>query len=280
MNRAERVSALGRFFRWQLASRLLPYPVVLPFVDSLSLVVERGMTGATGNFYCGLHEAADMAFVLHALRPGDVFYDVGANVGSYSLLAAAAGVGKVLAFEPSSETALRLRKNLRWNALQDVVTIQPVALGPCEGEIAFTRGADTTNHVLAEDEQSAAVEVVPLGRFDTFFVPGAPAFIKVDVEGFESEVLAGAAQSLKDPALFGLLIEDNGSHHRYAKAQPVAALVGEFGFEEYRYDPEQRTLTRCSGAARHGNALFLRDIAAIAARVRAAPRFRLVNRWI
>ena len=45
-----------------------------------------GMTGATGNVYCGLHEFEDMALVLHALRPRDLFVDVGANVGSYTVL--------------------------------------------------------------------------------------------------------------------------------------------------------------------------------------------------
>jgi hypothetical protein len=49
-----------------------------------------GMTGATGNLYVGLHEFEEMAFLLHFLRPGDLFADVGANVGSYTILAAVA----------------------------------------------------------------------------------------------------------------------------------------------------------------------------------------------
>ncbi len=91
LNRNGRFAALGRWLRWQTATRLLPYPIVVPFVNEIRLVAERGMTGATGNYYCGLHEPEDMAFVLHFVRSGDVFYDVGANVGAYSLLAAAAG---------------------------------------------------------------------------------------------------------------------------------------------------------------------------------------------
>ena len=45
------------------------------------------MTGATGNIYAGLHEFVDMAFCLHLLRSGDLFVDVGANIGSYTVLA-------------------------------------------------------------------------------------------------------------------------------------------------------------------------------------------------
>ncbi len=89
--RSSRVAALGRVFRWQLASRLLPGPIALPFVDDTWLFATRGMTGATGNWYCGLHEVAEMAFVLHLLRPDEHFVDVGANVGSYTILAGGGG---------------------------------------------------------------------------------------------------------------------------------------------------------------------------------------------
>ena len=45
------------------------------------------MTGATGNIYCGLYEFLDMAFLLHFLRNGDLFGDIGSNIGSYTVLA-------------------------------------------------------------------------------------------------------------------------------------------------------------------------------------------------
>jgi hypothetical protein len=122
LNRDGRTRALGRFLRWQFTTRLSPKPVAFPFVDDMRFLAERGMTGASGNFYCGLHESEDMAFVLHLLRPGDVFYDVGANVGSYTLLAATAGA-RVHAFEPSPPTAARLRRNVALNALEERVQV-------------------------------------------------------------------------------------------------------------------------------------------------------------
>ena len=45
------------------------------------------MHGVTGNVYCGLHDFAEMSFMLHLLRAGDLFADIGANVGSYTVLA-------------------------------------------------------------------------------------------------------------------------------------------------------------------------------------------------
>jgi hypothetical protein len=95
---------VARFLRWQLGSRLLRMPVVVPWVDSTSLDKETGMTGATMSFYCGLHDVADIAFVFHFLRPGDGFLDVGANVGTYTILASGAAQARTLALEPIPAT--------------------------------------------------------------------------------------------------------------------------------------------------------------------------------
>ncbi|MBP7950713.1 MAG: hypothetical protein KA004_13765 [Verrucomicrobiales bacterium] len=84
-----RAMALQRWLRWQIGSRVLRKPVIWDWIGDAKLVVETGMTGATGNLYCGLHEFADMALVLHLLRPEDGFADIGANIGSYSVLASA-----------------------------------------------------------------------------------------------------------------------------------------------------------------------------------------------
>jgi len=91
LNRSHRMRALWRFVRWQVGIRLVHAPVLVPFIENIGMFAQQGMTGATGNIYCGLHEFEDMALVLHSIRPGDLFVDVGANVGSYSLLACVGG---------------------------------------------------------------------------------------------------------------------------------------------------------------------------------------------
>ena len=124
LNRAGKAAAVARLVRWQLASRILAQPVVLPFVNNTRLLVLRGMTGATGNWYGGLHECADMAFVLHALRPGDLFVDVGANVGSYTVLAAGAVQADAIAVEPVEAPLLaRGLVGLRQGAAKQAIAI-------------------------------------------------------------------------------------------------------------------------------------------------------------
>ena len=87
LNRGRRGAAMVRYLRWQVGARLLPGAALVPFVNETKLLATPGMTGVTGNIYCGLAEFDDMAFVLHMLRADDLFVDVGANVGAYALLA-------------------------------------------------------------------------------------------------------------------------------------------------------------------------------------------------
>lgn len=277
LNRAERWRAFARFSRWQLATRLLPYPVAVPFVDDICLMAERGMTGATGNFYCGLHEPEDMAFVLHMLRSGDVFYDVGANVGTYSLLAAGAGASEVHGFEPSGATFSKYRRNIEVNDLNGTIRAHRIALGDCAGEVRFTSSLDTRNHIVAEGEEPAQQEVVPQMRLDEFYQAGRPSFVKMDVEGFEIAVLDGATNALRDPCLMGLLVEDDGYTKRYREGRRAPGVLAEFGFSAFVYDPFRRELTPRTSNAKGTNKLFLRNPEQVMKRVQTAPRFKLVN---
>ena len=121
-----------------MASRLLSGPIALPFVEGTSLFASRGMTGATGNWYCGLHEVRDMAFVLHMLRRGEQFLDVGANVGSYTVLAAGAVGAQVTSVEPVPRTFAHLQRNVALNGLSATVNAWQGGLSDSAGTLRFT----------------------------------------------------------------------------------------------------------------------------------------------
>jgi hypothetical protein len=84
LTKHRRLPAMAGTAMGQIASRFQDEVIVHWIGGTRS--ARRGMTGLTGNIYAGLHEFADMAFLLHFLRPSDVFADVGANVGSYTNL--------------------------------------------------------------------------------------------------------------------------------------------------------------------------------------------------
>ena len=260
LNRGRVLPAWGRFVRWQLLSRM-KREVEVPWIDGARLIVRRGMTGATGNIYCGLHEFDDMALLLHLLAPGDSFVDAGANIGSYTILAAKVCGARVDAFEPDPGTAASLRKNIAANAVEGLVTVHEAALGEAPGSIRFTVGLDTMNHIASAEE---AGREVPMVRLDDFGL--TPTLMKFDLEGFEGPAFRAAHATLAHPGLIAVITE-------LADAE-VGAVMAEHGFARRHYDPMTRKLSEASRDA--ANALFVRDAAALEARTAAAPR-RCVN---
>lgn len=275
LNRPHRWKALGRFARWQIVSRFGSDYVGLPFVENTRLFVRHGMTGATGNYYCGLHEFRDMAFVLHLLRRGELFLDVGANVGSYTILAAGAVGAKVLAVEPICSTIDHLRTNVMRNHLEQLVETCEVGLSDCVGELAFTAKLGAVNHVAVAGEEYVTVAVA-VTTADTLCRQRIPAVIKIDVEGHELAVLKGADRILQDSILLAVVIETNGSGARYGVANgELIQVMRSHGFEPFAYDPFSRCLIDPYNA--DGNTIFVRDFNLVARRLRDARRYRLIN---
>ena len=269
VSRRRKLGALGDWLRWQLGARLAPGPILAPFVEGAVLVAEPGMTGATGNVYHGLHEFEDMGFLLLFLRENEYFGDIGANVGSYSVLAGAVVRARGLAVEPIAATALKLRRNLEANGLGKRFDIAQVCLGAEVGTVRMSTDRDTTNRVVAAG--GAGTTEVPMTTVDTLFAAETPILLKIDVEGFERDVLAGAAEILANPTLQALIVEVTGP------AEHGAAVLGtlrDAGFTPVRCDPWQRALTPMGGLnPDHGNTIFVRDAAYAAERLRSARTF-------
>ncbi|GAB4203756.1 MAG: hypothetical protein OHK0013_18130 [Sandaracinaceae bacterium] len=257
----------ARIARWQLGVRLLGWPAVVPFASGTQLVVERGMTGATGNLYFGLHEVEDMAFVTHALRPGDLFVDVGANIGSYTVLAGGVAKAEVIACEPVPATRERLTRNVALNGLAGRVRVEPVAVSDHEGTVSMTTDRDAMNQVVAT---GGGLDVRAI-TLDTLLSDRTPTLIKIDVEGHEAEVIRGAARTLARPELWAVVVEPSGT-----ETESVRRTLEAAGFAARRYDPFTRAVRPAEGRNPH-NVLYVRTAAeaAVAERVRSAPAIDL-----
>ena len=284
LNRGGRTRALMRVLHWQFVSRLGAAAIAVPFVNDTRLLMRSGMTGATGNWYCGLHEPHDMGFALHYLRADDRFLDVGANVGSYTILAAGVAGARVVAIEPIRSTFEALAANVRLNALDALVKPRNVGMGAVEGKAQFTSDLDAMNRMLVPAEESAAAVEVPIVTLDGMCAEGGPTFLKIDVEGAETAVLAGGTATLRSASLRCVLIETNGSGHRFGSSDAdIHHVMCNFGFVPARYDAIARSLTALPSDtwnADGGNTLYVRDLHQCRRRVESAGRFRLVNREI
>ena len=130
----------------------------------------------------------------HFLRTGDVVIDCGANNGFTSMFFArcVGPTGRVIAFEPVPSNVADTYENLRLNAIGNV-ELRPQAVGSYNGEAMM---ADTPNGILGDSHGPHAIRV-PMVRLDDALRGVTPSFIKVDVEGYELDVLSGGAEILR-----------------------------------------------------------------------------------
>lgn len=245
------LSAYWRYTRWQIESRLRD-EVAFDWVAGSKLVARNGMTGATGNIYYGLHEFVDMAFLLHLLRPGDLFVDVGANIGSYTILASAVCGARSIAIEPDPDTVRSLKRNIEANKIGDRVTVIESAVGAAPGTVRFSVGNDTTNRVLARDD--ATGRDVPVRTLDEILDGQDAVLIKMDVEGYEPEVVAGALVAFSKQCLLAVITETADAKIRF--------VLSNAGLAEASYQPFLRSLSfelEKGPDRRSENALFVRS---------------------
>lgn len=274
--------SLFRFIVWQLQTGFSPSKLIVkPFIGPVKFYARKGLTGITGNIYTGLHEFNDMAFLLHLLREDDYFFDVGANVGSYTLLASGVAKAKSVTIEPVPSTFTLLNQNVTLNKLEDRVSLIHAGVGAKKGSIAFSCNEDTTNHVLAKNEIGAIDSIqVPVITIDSLLTQGSPLLIKMDVEGYETEALKGMEDALESSSLKAIIIELNGSGKRYGfNEKNIHKLLISRNFAPHRYNPFTRSLTEIASYSDH-NTIYCRDIDFVSDRLKHAAGIQIMGEEI
>jgi len=148
------------------------------------------------------YETDVLAAIEHNLAPGGTFYDVGANVGVFSFIAAdrVGPQGAVCAFEPEENNLVCFRRTLQRSKLKNLA-LYDVAVGAADGTLTFDRrgGAFSGRLVASGDEARGATATVRVRSIDSLVRQGAPApsLVKIDVEGGEGDVLAGMVETLQ-----------------------------------------------------------------------------------
>jgi len=280
LTKDNRFAAYFRFIKWQVITRIYSRPVIVPFIENSKLVVKKGMTGATGNIYVGLHEFEDMAFLLHLLRQDDLFGDIGANIGAYTILASGVVKAKSVTAEPIPSTYKNLEDNIRINNAGNLVAAFNKGVAATEGSLKFTKNFGTVNHVITENNQlQKDIIEVPVVTLDYLFSDHFPILLKIDVEGFELNVLKGGTNILKSADVKAIIIELNGSGNRYnINDTAVHNMLLSYNFLPYLYNPFRRQLKSITTFTAHGNTIYIRDKSFVEDRVVNARRYSLLGK--
>ena len=184
---------------------------VLPLDEKVWARVEAGpaqglwleLNPRTGqNYLRGDAEQTVQKILAERLRPGMVFYDLGANIGLFTLLAArlVGDSGKVFSFEPDPEIAARLRRNIQRNGFTNVTVVE-TGIWSATTKLNFLKsGADSPDHGIGKflaTENGAGGTLTQCVSLDDFTQDASvtpPDALKCDVEGAEVEALRGGAK--------------------------------------------------------------------------------------
>ena len=203
--------------------------------------------------YCDDFETRERHFMNAFLRPGDVFVDVGANIGLFSLIAArrVGKSGAVYAIEPAQRTFRRLQDNVKLNDFLNVQCFQS-ALSDESGEFPFYTsedGFDAWNSIARPIAgKSFSREFVQCVTWDHFArnraLLGAVTMMKIDVEGWEVHVLRGANEALSgvNAPLLQIEFADTVAASAGSSCKELYKMLEDLGYHMFIYDPRKRKL--------------------------------------
>jgi FkbM family methyltransferase len=173
-------------------------------------------------------------FWQRALKPGAVFFDVGANIGLYAVPACqvVGAAGRVVCFEAHPSTYAFLARNLARNC-NGTVTAENMAVGsgPGEIQIAFDARNPGETHIARGDERGDTVPMMALDDYCARKEIRRVDYLKIDVEGYETEVLRGAQRIITANEQILIQTEYEPKHlSRYGDPTAMTTLLLNTGF--------------------------------------------------
>lgn len=281
LNRNRKGKAVTRFIRWQIGSRIAPGSILVKFIGESRLIAEPGLAGATGNVYTGLYEFEDMAFVLHCLRKDDLLVDIGANIGTYTILASSVIGARCMAIEPIPSAFKHLCDNVNINGIYDRARCLKIGISNTAGILRFTTSYGSMNHVSVNGNANSNTIEVPVKTLNEVIGDFEAFLLKIDVEGYETRVIEGADDILAKENLHVVLMELRGHGKRYGFDESMLhkRMLG-YGFISCRYFPFTREIVENEGIDfQRGNTLYIREksLSLIERRVQSAPKFSVFN---
>ncbi len=239
-----RVKPLRSIFKiayWKLRWKLTKKPIYLKLITNQKFLSPKCGSGAL-IFYQGVSEPKTYEFIKNTLKKGDVFYDIGAHLGEFSILASdlIGEKGEVHAFEPIPTIYQFLQKNLEINRIKNVQS-HPLVVSNKTGKVEFevfsepsiSRISQNTIQIKNQIIQKISVDSITLNQYveNNKF----PNLVKIDVEGAELLVLKGMSNILslkkdKAPVIILELLESNFKNFNYEPTD-ILKFLSHYGYD-------------------------------------------------
>ena len=270
LNRDNKIKPIARWAKWQIISRIRKSYQEYEWIGGIKVITKNGDRGFTGNIYTLLQDYEEMSLLIDFMNEGETFIDVGANIGTYSLLAGKLCNAKVIAFEPIGESYKRLKNNIKINSLEDKIDARKICLGEKPGQLIMSSSRNTQNSVIDKDIESIPHETVEASTLDKEVYSDNPTFIKIDVEGFESSVIKGGEKLLSSESLEIVIIETCRGDEIDESYHDIKDKLIDYGFKHVGYDPREQKITKYGSEEIGKNSIFIRNEEKIRKRLKNA----------
>jgi FkbM family methyltransferase len=265
-----KIIALIKFFIWHSLNKIgVHFFVTIKYINDSKLIVDHTMNQAQKNIYLGLTEFNEIAFIMHYLRKGDSFVDVGANVGEFAIASLASGAN-CIAFEAMPDTFQHLKNNILYNGF-DRYEIHNIGIGEKKGYSTFKCNLpDTQRRRISEKEKGTLTDnnqiEIPMSTLDEIIGEKSITVLKIDVEGYEESVMEGSKRIFSQSPPHAVILEIWND----APGCRLRTLMESYGYEGYSYTPYNRSLVR---EKKNQNIIFIKNYTEVLKRVSESDKF-------
>ncbi len=220
------------------------------------------------NYYVDWEE---FTLISRYIQSGDNVFDIGANMGFYTIwMSRFISQGKIHSFEADSQNFTRLQDNISLNNLQRYVVANKNAVADLDGELYFTTGLDGENHIAASSVKNAVI--IPSVTVDSYAKKhdiSSIAYLKIDVEGFEYNVLKGAKELLINKRIDIVQLEINKTiDNSLKKINDVIELLDDYKYFLCSYDVKSNQLKATVFSSERENYFAVSDLNKINSRLK------------
>lgn len=277
LNSSHKFLSIINYFSWLIGKRLLRKKIIVPWVDKSKFIIGNDDIQFRWNIYIGFFEYEEMLFLLHALRPENIFIDVGANVGAYTILSSKVVNAKSIAFEPLPKTFERLKDNININRINDRVIIKNLGVADKIGSIFFTNNKGVQNKVNLVNKSDSNSTNVNVTTLDSEILENNDLIIKIDVEGYELNVIEGAKKVFSSTRFLALIIEFSGIGEEFGYSNDMLhKKLTSFNLVPIKYDPLTRQIIKLEDYNKKNlNTIYVKDIEKIQKLCLTAPKRRI-----
>ena len=252
---------LVKYIYINLIIRFYNKPIKIKWLNNLRYYLTLGDSGIIGNYYFFIDDYEESIFLIHYLTDKDLFIDVGSNHGHYTMISSGICNSKSISIEPVKKTFDRLKINIELNKLRNV-RLHNIGISDSEGELLISNNMGSMNRIINKDLDDKC-ELVQVSTLDKLLMSENDiSLIKIDVEGYEKQVLLGGNKTLKNPKLNVIIIELNDSNIKYNyEENETLSVMQENGFSPYKYIyPDNILVPLGKKNFDSYNTIFIRDI--------------------